>query len=262
MENRLEPTGTCWCGCGGETRPGSFFISNHDRIAEARVIRSEYGSIAGLLAAHGYGPGGKSLQQRSGGQDAEGARAPWQDMEEDLGFKRLTPENWLEPDSVMRAFGRLPPVGEPYIPMGEERVSDAMGIELAESVPLEVRRLFAVARGALCYGYFFYPLYALACEQLFRVAETAVTRKYVDLGGPENIKTSKGKTKKADFKDKLDYLEREGIITGDDVIWWGAIRELRNLTSHPQDHHPQIPGQAVGQAKRLAEKIDGLFAAS
>ncbi|MDP9481519.1 MAG: hypothetical protein M3R38_38630 [Actinomycetota bacterium] len=148
-------------------------------------------------------------------QDAGGESRAWQETEEGLGFEKLTPENWLEPDSVMRAFGRLPDVGEPYVPTGEERVGDAMGIELLEEVPLEVRRLFAAARGALCYGYFFYPLYALAGEQLAPVAETAVAHKYGDLGGPKRPrKTPESKPRKATFEDKLKYLEHEGIITG------------------------------------------------
>lgn len=60
MTERLLPTGTCWCGCGKETAIGSFFLSGHDKIAEAAVICSEYGSVAAFLVRHGYGPGGKN----------------------------------------------------------------------------------------------------------------------------------------------------------------------------------------------------------
>ena len=52
----VEPTGSCYCGCGQATRQGRFFIPNHDRIAETKVIREEYGSIAAFVVAHGYGP--------------------------------------------------------------------------------------------------------------------------------------------------------------------------------------------------------------
>jgi hypothetical protein len=54
------PTGECWCGCGEEVPTRSFFVSGHDRRAESAVIKYEYGSVAGFLDAHGYGPGGKS----------------------------------------------------------------------------------------------------------------------------------------------------------------------------------------------------------
>ena len=37
-------------------------------------------------------------------------------------------------------------------------------------------------RGAMVYGYFLYPLYVLGAEQLFRVAEAAVTLKCEQMG--------------------------------------------------------------------------------
>lgn len=62
MNPRLLPTGNCWCGCGAETPIGAFFAPGHDKRAESAVILAEYGSVAEFLAAHGYGPGGKSPQ--------------------------------------------------------------------------------------------------------------------------------------------------------------------------------------------------------
>lgn len=54
---RLIPTGSCWCGCGTETGIGSFFARGHDKIAEAALMKAEYGgTVPQLLAAHGYGP--------------------------------------------------------------------------------------------------------------------------------------------------------------------------------------------------------------
>jgi len=174
-------------------------------------------------------------------QERPTGATPWQEIEEGMGFKRLTPENWLEPDSVMRVFRYS----------AGEWVHDIVAIRLSEEVPLEIRKLFAAARGALCYGYFFYPLYALASEQLSRVAEAAVGRKYEAVGGTNPEKTS--------FKRKLDHLQREGLITGPDVVWWGAIRELRNAASHPQDHRPQDPGATRRRAEAVAEQVNRLF---
>jgi hypothetical protein len=146
-------------------------------------------------------------------------------MEVEIGFKRLTPENWLEPASVMRVFRYS----------AEEWVHDITAVRLSEDVPLEVRKLFAAARGAVCYGYFFYPLYALASEQLARVAEAAVSRKYEATGGPKRVRrTPRSKPRKATFEEKLKYLEDQGIIAGPDVIWWGAIREARNDARTPR----------------------------
>ena len=59
--NRLLSTGECWCGCGEGTTQGKFFVSGHDRRAEAAVIKAEYGDVAEFIVAHGYGPGRKKL---------------------------------------------------------------------------------------------------------------------------------------------------------------------------------------------------------
>jgi len=63
---RLIPTGDCWCGCGQETELGKFFRSGHDKIAEAAVIRVEYGTVPEFLVKHGYGPGGRNPRDELG----------------------------------------------------------------------------------------------------------------------------------------------------------------------------------------------------
>ncbi len=57
-KKRLMPTGFCWCGCGEETKGlGSFFVSTHDRKAEAAILEIHHkGSIAQFLVDMGYGP--------------------------------------------------------------------------------------------------------------------------------------------------------------------------------------------------------------
>ncbi len=60
---RLIPTGECWCGCGDETKIGSFFRAGHDKVAQAAVIRVEYGGIPEFVARHGYGPKGKNAMR-------------------------------------------------------------------------------------------------------------------------------------------------------------------------------------------------------
>ena len=51
---KAQPTGWCWCGCGGKTK--AYFIPSHDRKAEAALVKTKYGNIAGMLAHHGFGP--------------------------------------------------------------------------------------------------------------------------------------------------------------------------------------------------------------
>ena len=49
--NGPQPTGECWCGCGGGTKPKRFFLPNHDRVAEAAVMKVVYGGIPQFLAS-------------------------------------------------------------------------------------------------------------------------------------------------------------------------------------------------------------------
>jgi hypothetical protein len=58
---RALPMGECWCGCGIEVAARSFFYRGHDRKAESMLASLQYGSLADMLAAHGYGPGRASL---------------------------------------------------------------------------------------------------------------------------------------------------------------------------------------------------------
>lgn len=60
MSQKLIPTGSCWCGCGGETTRDSFFLPGHNGIAESAVILVEYGGVPEFLDKHGYSPGGKN----------------------------------------------------------------------------------------------------------------------------------------------------------------------------------------------------------
>lgn len=113
-----------------------------------------------------------------------------------LGFKKLTVDNWLEPDKVSSSFVGISTVdGQVHTISGNEWVSCILKPNLIEAVPTEIRALFEVARSALAYGYFFYPLYTLAGEQLFRVAETAVNLKCKEMGAPRSKDTFQKKSK-------------------------------------------------------------------
>ncbi len=104
----------------------------------------------------------------------------------EFGFKNITSENWLEPDPILRGFVKLTLHGPEQI-TSDDLFDDILEHRLSEFVPREVKALYEVARGAMCYGYFFYPLYTLTYEQLFRVAETAVTLKCKSLSAPKRL---------------------------------------------------------------------------
>lgn len=155
------------------------------------------------------------------------------------GIKKLTEENWLKPDGVWSYFEG--------ISSGEKWIRIILHPVLAETVPLEVRKLFEVARSAMVYAYFFYPLNTLAEEQLYRVVEAGVTHKCEALGAPKSQKR---------FQQKVDWLTDQGIIPKHEKAWWDAVRDLRNMTSHPRRQFIIPPGGALGL---ITEKINSLF---
>lgn len=79
-----------------------------------------------------------------------------------LSFKKLSTENWLVPDSTVQLWERLDPDGNFHSISGEEWLSDILQPQIDDTVPLEVKELFEVARGAMAYGYFFIRFILLA----------------------------------------------------------------------------------------------------
>ncbi len=58
------PNGLCWCDCGGNTKPGSYFLQGHDKRADRFLVAIDGSqSIADKLADRQFVPGqGKSLR--------------------------------------------------------------------------------------------------------------------------------------------------------------------------------------------------------
>jgi len=167
-----------------------------------------------------------------------------------LGFKEITPSNWLERDDILRGFVRMSSDGQSQPITGDEYLRNILRPKLLESVPTDVQALFEVARGAMAYGYFFYPLYTLAAEQLFRVAEAAVAHRCKALEASKSTKT---------FAQRINWLINDGIIPRSKFSRWGAIRKLRNAASHPERQSIFMPGNAIGLLEGVAEDINSLF---
>jgi hypothetical protein len=89
-----------------------------------------------------------------------------------LGFKHLTVENWTEADPVNKHFARTSPLVGPVTMGQSDWARNFLSVELSKEVPSEIKDLFAIARGAILYGWFFYPLFKLGEERLYRVMET------------------------------------------------------------------------------------------
>ncbi len=166
------------------------------------------------------------------------------------GFKQLSRENWIEPDELVLQLFNFSSTGKQEKAAIPDWLGHILAPALSNNVPEEVQSLFEVARGALVYGYFFYPLFTLAAEQLFRVAEAAITHKCLALGIPKSKKS---------FSEKLNWLEKQGIIQGCDIAKWNAIRGSRNYSSHPTQQSIITPGNAIGALVILTESINDLF---
>jgi hypothetical protein len=153
-----------------------------------------------------------------------------------LGFKKLTIENWVEQDPVMKYFAGISGMtGRIKHTSGEDWASYFLAHRLGDDVPVDVQGLFEVARGICLYGWYFYPLYHLGEEQLFRVADTAVAAKCKLLGGPD-----------------------QG--TEQDRRWWEAINQLRNFGSHPEFQSLYPPGSVLRSFQDVVREVNALFA--
>ena len=74
----------------------------------------------------------------------------------DLGIKLITVENWLEVDYVSaKLIGDNVGVQNRQIEASDLYIESIVQYNLTENVPIEIRRIFEVAKGAMAYGYFF-----------------------------------------------------------------------------------------------------------
>lgn len=165
-------------------------------------------------------------------------------------YKEITPENLLEPDPILRHLVKVFPDGSTQPLTNNDYLPAIFEPEFKEAVPEEVRKLYEVARGAMAYGYYFQPLYALATEQLFRVAETAVKLKCQSMGAPKS---------RDNFYKMVKWLIEKEVIPASEKDKWDIVRNLRNKSSHPKGQTLLIPGNAISFLNGIAEQINDLF---
>jgi len=168
-----------------------------------------------------------------------------------LGFKKLTIDNWLEPDTFMKIFAQLDSNGNVDEISKEEWLQDILEIQLTDTVPEEIIKLFEVSKNTMSYGYFFYPIYTLASEQLYRVVESAVTHKC-------KIMKASNKDMKT-FKLKIKFLMENSVLSKSEELRWEGIRGLRNSASHPETQSIILPTMALGALERTANIINSIF---
>jgi hypothetical protein len=168
-----------------------------------------------------------------------------------VSFKRLSPGNWREADPVSTQFWRNSRFVGPIAMDGDDWARTFLAVELNGHVPESIRDLFDVARGALVYGWFFYPLFRLGEDQLHRVVEAAAAARYQQVVGPRRAPT---------FAQAIDTLIEHGVIPEADRERWDAARQLRNRASHPHQQAVMPPGAVLDMVSAAAHDINRLFA--
>jgi hypothetical protein len=128
------------------------------------------------------------------------------DFVREYGFKELSESNLVEMDDVWGSFVHFDSLNGIELP---DWFTEAKGIMLTNSVPREVRAMFEVCRGAIIYGWYFYPLLTVGTEQLFRLLEFAVRAKLKAMG----IASSKSSFSKA-----INLLGGRGVLGKEDLI--------------------------------------------
>lgn len=156
------------------------------------------------------------------------------------GMKRLTIHNWHQPDPTIALM-----VGS-----GEEWARLFLSPQLGANVPEDIAKLFEVARGAMVYGYQFYPLFTLGFEQLIRIMETAVICRCEML---------KLKPHRDNFDEHINILHKNGKITDDDAEMLQVLRHYRNEASHPKSLAILTPALANAGLKAIVAQLNSMF---
>ena len=168
-----------------------------------------------------------------------------------LAFKQISFQNWLQPDMTVTRFKKIGSNGQFHTITPEDYVQAALTPKLVAAVPEDIQALFEVARGAILYGYFFYPLYALAKEQLFRIAEAALKQRCKELQMPTELKSG--------FAQCIKCLAQRGTVSRAEATRWHNIRQLRNAASHPTYQMICTRADALATLAYVAQDINRLF---
>jgi len=162
--------------------------------------------------------------------------------------KSLSASNFLSPDAASALFVRLGDDGRPVQLTASDWAQTLDRLRLTEAVPDDIRELYDTAVGCLYYGFFFYPLYALGEEQLFRVCEVAAKARCATEGRQTRT-----------FARAIDALLELGVIKLGQMESWQGLRRLRNAASHPEFQMLTLPGDVVTIADRVRAAIESLF---
>jgi hypothetical protein len=169
----------------------------------------------------------------------------------EMGIKEVTPNNWLEVDYISgRLIRNNRDAQQITVTVSDVYIKSIAPVRLSEKIPLEIRRAFEVAKGAMIYGYFFYPLFTIGLEHLYKVTEIALKTKCKALNPSLKIDT---------ISEEIRFLVKKGILDQKMAERWNALRDLRNNASHPSTQTIVTPPMAILMLKPMATDIEYLF---
>lgn len=170
------------------------------------------------------------------------------------GIKVLTESNFLEPEmgALMFSPWGLSTVGPAPATKAQirSRVKQFTSVTLHGGVPEQLWRMFEVAKGAMVFGIFFYPLYTLGGDHLYRVFEYVVKLQYEQL---------RGEKLSADLRSQVRWLIDNDHFPGPAPESWMATYELRNIISHPKMQSIDTPNGASRTLHRMKNLIEHFY---
>lgn len=169
-----------------------------------------------------------------------------------LGVKLVDIRNWMEADQASTRFAFLATDGTPRRIDGDEWARAFLRPQLSANCPTDVLVAFEAARGALVYGWFFYPLYALGQRELLHVAELAVRIRCEQLG------VSRRKTRT--FAGQISALREAEELTDEEFGSWSRLRKMRNTLVHAEAATITMPGPVAAVLGRIADLTNTLYA--
>jgi len=140
-------------------------------------------------------------------------------------FKKVTAENWLDPDPLYAHLVKRDKRDGAIYPMdGRDWIELVNTIEFDECVPEDVREAFWFTLGAVGYSYFYWPLLTIVAQQSLRIADFAVDKLFDALAL---------RPKPRSFAERLRRLHDLGYLDDAEYNRWEGLRILRNHSTHP-----------------------------
>jgi hypothetical protein len=169
--------------------------------------------------------------------------------------KQITATNWKQIDKAPEIWCMMTAIAKTET----DWINFFFEPKLETKVPLEIAKLFEVARSAMIYGWYFYPLLTLGVEQCYRLFDTGTRTRCNQLGIATVITKKNGDKRDTTFKENTDTLIKCGTLSEVDERRWDAVRNLRNWSSHPERQSLYDPGQAQGTLVLTVDFLNDLF---